>query len=423
MPFERGLQKGLDMAIPLAFKKFALDQEQRKFDALLQIKQDAIDRANESLEMEKQDAKIKLLTESAKGFAEAGDQAGLQNIHTQLMEMGHVGLPQVTGMSNEVLDIAQALRGEAGIPVSEGIPKKFYTPPAKMSDLEQFKAEKEFEYGLKGELEQIKQGGKEGRALKSWITPNNEIIHLPNNQMPPPGSVPYKTGIEFETTPEGGVSFTTTALPGKKQGLTPSIQTKTQQGVLDTSAGIQRLNEIGKSFDPKFLELGTKWDAFKTRWKDKLSIPITGVEREQLENFAYFRRDAIDNINRYIKEITGAQMSEREADRLRKAAPDPGEGFFDGDSPTEFQSKWKSSMKSLKLSQARYIYLLQNGISEESLKGMVKNDTLPSLQRIEQIIRKRNKELEAQVKKSNPTISSADMTQQVMQILRQEFGI
>lgn len=276
--------------------------------------------------------------------------------------------------------------------------------------------------GVVAEIE-TEQSKTTGKSIKSWITPENKVINIPNNVAPPEGSVPYKTGIQFESTPEGGVSFTTTALPGQKGTLTPSIKTKAQQGILDTSAGIQRLDEIAGSLKPEFLELGTKWDNFKTRWKEKLSIPTSGAEREQLEDFASFRRDAIDNINRYIKEITGAQMSEREADRLRKATPDPGEGLLDGDSPTEFISKWKSAMKSLKLSQARYTYLLKNGMSDSAIKGMAKNDTLPGINKIEEIIKKRNKELESQIKKSNPNMSKADINQQIMQILRQEFGL
>lgn len=157
MPLARGLSQGLSVGIPLAVKKFALDQEQFKFEQLMKTKQDNLELARNELQEEKRTAKIKVLTESAKEFAEAGDQKGLSSIHEQLVGLGQMGLPEVPGMSPEVLDIAQQLRGEGGVPLEEGIPRKFYTPP---TPFEEFKKEKELEHGFKTELEKLKQGGK-----------------------------------------------------------------------------------------------------------------------------------------------------------------------------------------------------------------------------------------------------------------------
>ena len=89
-------------------------------------------------------------------------------------------------------------------------------------------------------------------------------------------------------------------------------------------------------------------------------------------------------------------MSEKEASRIRKAMPDPGEGVFDGDSPTEFEAKWKSVMKHLRMSQARHIYYLNQGMAPAEVEKMTRNDALLSFSAIEDKIDERGKELQSQ---------------------------
>jgi len=175
--------------------------------------------------------------------------------------------------------------------------------------------------------------------------------------------------------------------------------------IMNATEGIARLNEIAATYQPEFLELGTKWNALKTRWGEKLKgVPFTewtrhGVSQEdkqQLREFANFKRTSLDNISRYIKEITGAQMSEREADRIRKGMPDPGEGLFDGDAPSEFESNWASTMRSLRAVQARNIYYLKSGFEPGEIQRVAKSGTMMSIADIQNRINERGQELESQ---------------------------
>ena len=290
---------------------------------------------------------------------------------------------------------------------------------------------------IEGDIAQARlvsaQRGPEGRIMKTWITQDNNIITIPNNEQPPPGSVPYSSGMDVEVGPEGGISIRTgVSRRGGQAGMTRTTQTALEKGVLDTSAGIARLEEISRSYKPEYLELGTKWKTFTTKWKEKLrgtpienwvNLGVSERDRQLLADFSAFKRDALDNINRYIKEITGAQMSEKEADRLRQAAPDPGEGLFDGDSPTQFQSNWGSSIKSLKISQARFMYLKNAGMTPQSIQAMASNDTLPSLQQIKSIMEQRDEELEQEIRNSDPSLTEEEIDRAVSQALKQEFGI
>ena len=61
----------------------------------------------------------------------------------------------------------------------------------------------------------------EGRAIKTWQTPDGEIVHLPNNVAPPKGSVPYKDeALSIMFTPEGGVHFQQGSMSGLGGALT-----------------------------------------------------------------------------------------------------------------------------------------------------------------------------------------------------------
>jgi hypothetical protein len=209
------------------------------------------------------------------------------------------------------------------------------------------------------------------------------------------------SGMSLEVGPDGTVQF--------RQGAGADMSRRTQgdveQKLYNINEGIARLDEIAESYDPSFLQVGTRAGAAWSRWKDKLQgtpldkwvdMGVSPEEREKLEEFSAFRRDALSNINLYIKEITGAQMSEKEAARLRKALPDPGEGILDGDSPSEFESKWKSTMKNLRLSQARHIFYLNRGLKTEDIANLAQSNGLMSIKDMQETIDEYGRELEKQ---------------------------
>lgn len=169
----------------------------------------------------------------------------------------------------------------------------------------------------------------------------------------------------------------TTIFKGPGAEMTRTTETRAQKKIADALAGLGRLERIGQTFKPEFLELETKWDTLVTKWKDKLGMKVSKAERKQLEDFSAFRRDSLDNINRYIHELTGAQMSAQEAKRLRQAAPDPGEGLLDGNSPIEFESRWKSSIEALRLVVARTEYLMRQGLTPQAIKKLAESEALP----------------------------------------------
>lgn len=267
--------------------------------------------------------------------------------------------------------------------------------------------------------------GKEG------LSPLGKLVGEYNRMAPDdPNREAYKgaiakqatsEGLQLTTNPDG--TFTLTQGPIGPGGMTKPVQTDLQKKAISTADNIARLETIGQQFDPSFMEIETRLGATKTKWKEKLGMDVSIGEKAQLSKYSAFSRDAVENINSYIKEITGAQMSEKEADRIRKAMPDPGDGIFNGDSPTEFKGKWRSAMRALKLSQARATYLLNNGVTDQALRGMAKTNTLPSFGQIEEIIKTRNIEIEQELKAANPGAPQEQIDTLIMQQLKKEFGI
>jgi len=129
--------------------------------------------------------------------------------------------------------------------------------------------------------------------------------------------------------------------------LTTRVEGDLQTGVISNSDRIARLTTIRKQIEANssFLTVGGKTASAALNILDKFGVPIPEKGEEFLIKQSKFVRDSIENINNYIKEITGAQMSEKEATRLRLAQPDPGEDIFSGDG--SLKPSWKGLLKLL----------------------------------------------------------------------------
>lgn len=167
-----------------------------------------------------------------------------------------------------------------------------------------------------------------------------------------------KKGLDISVDESGNIQISEGGSPyayGKKG--TGTLEEK----LINTREGLARLRTIDESFRPEFLQVGTRLNAAWSGIKESMGVDLSPEDKAQLADYSTFKMTAIENINRYIKEITGAQMSEAEAKRLRKGVPDPGDAWYSGDSPTEFQSKMNAQTRELKSAGARYTYALKNG--------------------------------------------------------------
>ena len=171
--------------------------------------------------------------------------------------------------------------------------------------------------------------------------------------------------ISFEAGPDGvtrvsigkGVDGSGAAMEKKTKG---TIEDK----LLGTRERLARLMDVGALFKAEYQEIGTRLHAAWASLKAKAGFGLPEEDKALLRGFADYRGTAIENINAYIKEITGVQMSEAEANHLRQGMPDPGEGVFDGDDPITFKAKVGSVMRAAIKARARYAYYLKQGITD-----------------------------------------------------------
>jgi len=234
---------------------------------------------------------------------------------------------------------------------------------------------------------------------------------------------------EFDTfQTDNDIRLKKTAAPATTQNInTRDMTVRTQGGLEEDVIGndnrIQRLNTIRSQVleSPEFLQLSGKLKASILNKADKLGIPLTEGGKEFLTDQSQFIRDSIENINAYIKEITGAQMSEREATRLRLAQPDPGEDVLSGDGPTKFLAKADGAIKAASLAQARAAYFLEKGISHDFSDPT--SEPPVTLDAMKQVINEKGREQAIIIKANNPDMPNDEVMEQAREIVQRRFGM
>lgn len=210
-------------------------------------------------------------------------------------------------------------------------------------------------------------------------------------------------GITIHNIPPGNVPATTTTL------------NDLQKKVMEADAGISQLETNLANFDAQFATVGGKLKAGGIALGEKLGIKQSGPNKEYLDRFETFRSGALNTINEYIKNITGAAMSNAEADRIRKGMPDPGEKIFDGDSATQYKAKLERVMKELRIKRRKAMYQMRNGFEPIDSAG---NETMSNAQ-FSQQMDQRGMELERQFMEQG--MPKADAEAAALRQVRKEF--
>lgn len=203
--------------------------------------------------------------------------------------------------------------------------------------------------------------------------------------------------------------------------MTPSkpAQTDIDKGMLDATAGLMQLDAINNQFKPEYQTWATRGEQAWNAIKEKGGIGLKNKEKADLEAFSKYKRNAIDSMNKYIKSITGAAMTNEEAKRILAGLPSVGDGIFDGDSPTQFKAKLDDAMKQTKMAIARFAYMKRNGLSLDDGKG---NAVVP-LERMPALINERGREIEGELKKAQPGANAQALSRAVRRQLSVEFGL
>lgn len=166
---------------------------------------------------------------------------------------------------------------------------------------------------------------------------------------------------QFLKERKGGLSVTlpdgTVISQGEAFGLGKPAMNNLGEQYTNAVAGLHRLQTVQATTDPQFLTYVGKakgmWNSFKSKAPEVMGN-LSGEQKEYLTRYSTWRVNTLDNLNRYIKEITGAAMSAQEAERITKSMPN------EDDDEVSFAAKTSAVMKQLSLGAARASYLLAN---------------------------------------------------------------
>ena len=147
--------------------------------------------------------------------------------------------------------------------------------------------------------------------------------------------------------------------------LSKTTAGEVEKGVITTADAVTRLNNIQFSYRPEYQNIGFRTKQAWGTLKDKFG-GLSPTEKTQLTNYSQYRQNSLQNLNQTIKDITGAAMGVQEAERIIATLPNAGAGIFDGDSPTEFESKLNNGIAQTKYALARKNYALRKGLNWES---------------------------------------------------------
>lgn len=245
----------------------------------------------------------------------------------------------------------------------------------------------------------------------------------------PPATPPAQGGPMPQPAPPVAVAPDGTVIPqppaqpapGQAGGVIrppgPNLQGGTlgqlEQGQFNAENALARLNGIEATFRPEFQTFGTRWTNMWASIRERGGQNLSPREQGQLREYTVARAAALENLNQTIKDITGAAMSDGEAQRITATMPNPGTGLFDGDSPTEFRAKLDRATQSVRDAIIRYNWARSRGLDAFSIPL----DEVPAL------VNRRGAEIEQAIRQANPGLNDAAVRQQTRTQLRTELGV
>jgi hypothetical protein len=176
---------------------------------------------------------------------------------------------------------------------------------------------------------------------------------------PIPGYVP-KGGQMVEMTGPDGTTIRV-GPSGGNSDLGRPAQNEAEKSLLtakDALARYDRIDEVYKEF-PEALEAQTltgELDRLSMSWEAYIDPKnMDPARQERYGRIVEARQAVLDNLNRTIKDITGAAMTNAEAERIKATVPNV------QDDPIAFQRKLDAARRMTRQAVARYHWWMKNG--------------------------------------------------------------
>lgn len=190
--------------------------------------------------------------------------------------------------------------------------------------------------------------------------------------------------------------------------LQPATKTELEKKFISDLEILDTVQALDAAFDPSFLTYfgaGGKIETSILGFLSRVPIQFSPEARERLVRASTFQQFANQLVNETIKAITGAQMSEAEALRIKAQIPDP------SDDPVTFQTQLENMNAMLVLSALRAQALRKQGIDKDF-------DQYLSLRTLRDQIRSEHREVFAAVAGE---LGDAAAVQQADAVIRQRY--
>lgn len=248
-----------------------------------------------------------------------------------------------------------------------------------------------------------------------YSLPGNEIVQTPLGPM----SRDQARTIGALSAARGRGEFGKMMIDAASGGQQKLGQTGANQNDKDSVATVNQiaaLDNIKKSYDPKFLNiqnrLGYAWNGLVSKLGN-----IKPEDAQDLKNYTTFRQSSFKVVNDTLKAMSGVAVTPQEMERQLQVLPNPGQGIGDGDSPPEFEAKLDNSIAWQKAAFARQNYLRSQGFQGKPWEAGIAVNDMP------QIINQRGQQLRQQLQQQFPKASPMQLDQTVTKKIKQEFGI
>lgn len=251
-------------------------------------------------------------------------------------------------------------------------------------------------------------------AFRPPITPTYKASPDPNS----PSGLSYQpvrpglpaappSGTSIRVGPDGQLVFEQgPGVTGMDKKLVNTVQDKQ----FKAQESLQRLEGIRQTYKPEYSTIGTRtgfaWDSLKAKWN---SGDLAPEQVSELNDYATWRSSSVENLNRYINDLSGAAVSAQEAVRMQAALPNAGTGIFDGDDPVTYTAKLNRVLSDAKIAIARYNYAMRNGADWKQMP----------LYDMKKVINQRGTEIEQQLKDQG--LTGENLKASVRDVLNQEF--
>jgi hypothetical protein len=204
---------------------------------------------------------------------------------------------------------------------------------------------------LKGSVDVMMMNPESGKV---------EAMTIPKSELPSGG---YPTFIK----PTASTSVTVNMPPN----LTKKVAGIIEEDMLGNYEQLDRFNRIANAFNPAWLSAAKVKQIEVTGWTERKLGHIPNVpgmaSQEEVYAFRQFKTSVDHDMNLYIKNITGAQMSIQERQFLKESRPNMDM------SPTEFVAAFNAVTPMITASLARQHLIRHNGFGDEMLQKAIAN--------------------------------------------------